>query len=467
MTPGGIRIFVAMPGSTMGPGDRWSDIEEIKSSLLQPVAERLGEQLRRPTELVIEKDKLASGPIHPSMFREAVDADVYIADLSGANPNVYLELGVRWALKDGVTVLISQDIDDDVKFNVSGNRVIPYGSGPTVLKRAIDQVVASVLHGMQDLPLIDSPVRSSLPLVTVARSDWDALQQEIARLKKLQADDLVAAARKAAPATAIALLRQAIDRNPVSIQAHYELGIALRKAAEYPEAISQLRMVADLKEDWAAGWRELGVAYSKSEQLADAAVAFQRAVELDPDDAETWATLGGLRRRLARSQADPPFDWAMLREARDAYRRAGELKRNDTYALVNEARIELLLSAAEPATRPAVLSRLRKLEYLARFQSDPENLDQRELAEFPWKLLDLADILILTERVPDGLAELRKAIELIDPMDRESFLTSVIGPLRDFLAVPALSAPAADGVREAIEICEQSIAAARSARPSA
>jgi hypothetical protein len=35
------------------------------------------------------------------MFREAVDADVYIADLSGANANVYLEPGVRWALGAG------------------------------------------------------------------------------------------------------------------------------------------------------------------------------------------------------------------------------------------------------------------------------------------------------------------------------------------------------------------------------
>src|SRR5258708_6075679 len=47
-----LRIFVAMPGSTMGEGARWSDIEEIKLQLLGPVAARLSEKLARPTELV-------------------------------------------------------------------------------------------------------------------------------------------------------------------------------------------------------------------------------------------------------------------------------------------------------------------------------------------------------------------------------------------------------------------------------
>jgi tetratricopeptide (TPR) repeat protein len=142
----------------------WKDIEEIKQWLLEPAARGIGEQLGRRPELIIEKDKITSGPIHPSMFREALDSDVYIADLSGANPNVYLELGVRWALRDGVTIL---------------------------------------------------------------------------------------------------------QRNPVNLQAHYELGIMLRNAAVYDEAIEELQKVVELKADWAPGWRELGVAFSKSGHLTE------------------------------------------------------------------------------------------------------------------------------------------------------------------------------------------------------
>ncbi len=141
----------------------------------------------------------------------------------------------------------------------------------------------------------------------------------------------------------------------MSVQAHYQLGIALRNAASYAAAIDELQAVVRLDANWAAGWRELGVTLSKSGHLTNAVEAFQHAVELDSSDAETWATLGGVRRRLARSRTGPAFDWAALREARDAYRRASQLRGNDTYSLVNEARLDLLLSAAEPAMRPAAI----------------------------------------------------------------------------------------------------------------
>lgn len=437
----------------MGDQARWKDIEEIKRQLLQPVASRIGDELGCPADLVIEKDKVGSDPIHPSMFGEAVDADVYVADLTGANANVYLEVGVRWALRDRTTVLIAQDVH--VKFNVSGNRVIPYGPMPDELALAIGQITASALKGLQDPDYIDSPVRKNIPLVTVPKAEWEGLRQEIDRLKELQADELVAAALKLPPDQMIQMLRMAVSRNPVSVQAHYQLGIALRKISDYAGAISELQTAVSLDASSAPGWRELGVALSKSgqpDQLTAAITAFEHAVQLDPGDAEVWSNLGGLRRRLARTSPGPVFDWAMLREARDAYRHASRLLGNDTYPLVNAARIDLLLSAENPPTRAAALAELNKLELLARFEAEGHPDD-------PWKRFDLADTLLLTGRTDGGLDELRTGISLINPMNRESYLTSVIGPLRDFLDANVLDPATAEGVRAAIELGEQAISA--------
>jgi tetratricopeptide (TPR) repeat protein len=458
-----LRIFVAMPGSTMGEGAAWADIPEIKRTLLQAVARRLGEGLGRSVEIVIEKDKVGSAEIHPSMFREAVEADVYIADLSGANPNVYLELGVRWALRDGITVLISQDVGQGVPlpFNVSANRVLSYGPMPGELERAIDSIVASVLAALRDPGWIDSPVRTSVDLLTAPRSEWEGLRAQVRHLQELHADELVAAAKDVPPAKAIELLRRAVDRNPVSVEAHYQLGVVLRRAADYSGAISELSTVTELKADFAEGWRELGVALSKSGELARAEAAFNEAAELDPQDAETWSTLGGLRRRLARLSDDGKFDWAMLREARSAYQRASELKGNDTYSLVNVARLDLLLSAAAPSTRQAALTGLRRLQHLARFEAETAKQPGGDSEQKPWKVLDLADTLLLTGQVDEGLAELREAIDLIDPRSREAYLTSVIAPLQDFINVEVLDAPTAAGVMKAIEISRDAIDAVR------
>jgi tetratricopeptide (TPR) repeat protein len=456
-----VRIFVAMPGSIMGRPDRWNDVDEIKRSLLEPAAERIGEQLGRKHELVIEQDKPTGVPIYDSMYSEAIRSDVYIADLTGANPNVYLELGVRWALRDGVTILIAQNIKEDVKFNVSGVRAFQYGPKPTELSTAINKIVSAAVIGLQDPHQIDSLVRKGLSLVQLPRNELQDLKDEISRLKEAQGDDLVAAARKSAPTQAIRLLRQATDLNPVSSHAHYELGVALRKAADYPGAIVELREAVKLRDDWGEAWRELAIALNKSEQLAEADQAFRRAVELNPKDDETWSTLGSLRRRLSRSPTGS-FNWTVLREARDAYHHASQLRGNDTYSLLNEARIDLLLSAEEPATRPGVMSRLRRLEYLARFEADSGKPDDEPW----WKALDLTDTLLLTGRVDEGVAELRSAIELIDPSQREFSLTSYIAPLRDFLALKVLDNPVAAGVREAIDVSEQAIEAARRATPA-
>lgn len=458
-----LRMFVAMPGTTMGRQARWADITEIKRRLLQPVADRLRERLDRPVLLVIEKDKLGSEVIYPSMFRETIESDIYIADLSGENANVYLELGVRWALHDGPTLLISQDVGSGrpLPFNVSANRVIPYGPMPDELDHAVDQIVASVLEALGDPAWVDSPVRTSIPLVIAPKSDWDGLRQRVRELEESQADDLVAAARKAVPVEAVKLLQLAIDRNQVSVQAHFQLGVLLREMADYPAAIRELRSTVSLTADWAPGWRELGVALSQAGQLAEAAAAFQRAVELDRDDAEAWSNLGGLRRRLARSSAEAAFDWAMLREAGEAYGRASRLRGNDTYSLVNKARVELLLSAATPQTRPAVLNELRSLQNLARYEADKD--DPTTGKPDPWKVFDLADTLLLSGSVADGLAKLRGAIELTDLDRRTSNLASVIGPLRDFLAADVLDEQTAAGVHEAVRLCEQAIEAATAA----
>lgn len=449
-----LRVFAAMPGTTMGERATWANIPEINRRLLEAVAQRLEYELGRSVKIVIEKDKLGPG---------GIDAEVYIADLTGGNPNVYLELGVRWALRDGITILISRDAGhgEPLPFNVSAGRVLTYGPMPDELEHATDSIVTSVLESMAEPMRIDSPVRAVTDLLTAPRSEWDALRAKIRELQELHADELVAAAKDVPPAKAIEYLRRAIERNPVSVQAHYELGVVLREAADYTGAISELRIVTELKADYARGWRELGVALSKCGELDSAVSAFRRATELDPADAETWSTLGGLRRRLARSPDGTKLDWAMLREARSAYQRACELVGNDTYPLVNVARLDLLLSARTPSVRPAALARLRTLQYLARFEAETARQPGADAEQRSWKLFDLVDTLLLTGQVEEGLAHLGEAIDLIDPRHREASLTSVIEPLQDFLDANVLDEPTAAGVKQAIEIGKGAIDSVR------
>src|SRR5215472_10081816 len=174
-----LRIFVAMPGTTAGERATWANVPEVKRRLLEALSDRLSKKLGRAVEIVFGKDKLGW-----------VDADVYIADLSGANPNVYLELGVRWALRDGITILISQDVGqgEPLPFNVSASRVLPYGPMPDELEHAIENIVGAALDAIADPGQVDSPVRRSTELLTAPRSEWDSLHAQVRELQELHAD---------------------------------------------------------------------------------------------------------------------------------------------------------------------------------------------------------------------------------------------------------------------------------------
>ncbi len=448
--PPAVRIFVAMPGSSMGEEARWTNIPEIRRRLLDPVATRVGRALGCETDLVIEKEKTFMGTIHRSMFREAMEADVYIADLSGANPNVYLELGVRWALRDAVTVLIAQDVRE-VRFNAAASRVIGYGPMPEELEEAQRQIAEAVVGGVRRREHVDSPVREGSAYVTVPRAHYEGLATEIAGLRAQQGEDLIDAALALSrddQSRSIELLHEAVARNPSSLRGHHELGVALRRENRHAEAEAMLRICVRLRPDHAPSWRELGTTRSKRGALQEAADAFARAVELDDSDGETWATLGGLHRRLARRDPPERFDADELERALGCYRRAVALSGNDTYPRLNEARVELLLHGVHGTDPSPVLDRFRRLEHLARFAAeDTAGAD-------PWPVFDLADTLLLTGREEEGLIELRKAIGLVRPHETESVLSSVVAPLQDFLIYgQLLTAPARSAVDAAVAEC--------------
>ena len=450
-----LRCFVAMPGETMGPAAAWDDVTAIRQQLLEPVARAIGEQTGCDVELIIEKEKTTSGVIHRSMFGEARDAEVYIADLTGANPNVYLELGVRWATQDNVTIVICQDLAD-VRFNPLIVRIIEYGKNR--IADSVRRIAQAAVDGLERTELVDSPVRDTAPAVVMSREDLDAMRQEyadlaaeLAHLRGQLGEDLVVAARNASDSRRrVLLLEKAVEQNPASWQAHFELGLIFRREGKYPEAVQTLRIATELRPDHAPAWRELGTALGKmAGSMAEATAAFERALALNDHDAETWATQGGMLRRLARTATPGALDEALLDRALTCYRRAAELAPNQLYPLMNAARIELLLAGRRRTSTAPIRARIEQLEHLARFAVHSSG-DQD-----PWAAFDLADTLLLTGRAEEGLAALRRAADLCPPEERTAILKTAAEPMNDLLTVAdAFESPVAAALRDAIELCK-------------
>ena len=67
-----------------------------------------------------------SGDIFGRIKERIATAELVVAELSGANPNVYLELGYAWGL-GRPTILLCRSVED-LRFDVQGQRVLLYDS---------------------------------------------------------------------------------------------------------------------------------------------------------------------------------------------------------------------------------------------------------------------------------------------------------------------------------------------------
>lgn len=103
-----IKAFVLMPFVP--------DFDDVFEHIIRTPLEAVGFSVSRADEV------RGSRSIMHDVVQGIVDAELIIADLTGANPNVYYELGIAHALRKKV-VLLAQDLEE-VPFDLRAYRVI-------------------------------------------------------------------------------------------------------------------------------------------------------------------------------------------------------------------------------------------------------------------------------------------------------------------------------------------------------
>jgi hypothetical protein len=107
-----------------------------------------GDSSSRPGEIIVD------------IIENLLTADIVIADLSGRNPNVFYELGVRHALKND-TVLITERLDD-VPFDLRGQRLIVYSYDPDGMLKLKEDLENAILSILSSIGNIDNPIQRYL-----------------------------------------------------------------------------------------------------------------------------------------------------------------------------------------------------------------------------------------------------------------------------------------------------------------
>jgi len=250
-----------MPGTEQSIGDQsipWPDPEAIERHFFQRIALKLKQDLQREVILHIERYEHLASVIHDSLLPEAWQSPVCIADLTGNNAKVYFELGIRWALKESVTVLVSQTITD-LKFHAAYAHTILYSDDPTLLEKAIDDVVKTIKEGLANGKPIDSLVMSKDNFI---KAEIKAYQNKIELLEEkiktlTQGKKFLGSVKSAKdPEERMLLYQSAIQANPALVEAYLPLAEEQRKQGRYSNALVTLKQAIVLFPTNAEFYRE-------------------------------------------------------------------------------------------------------------------------------------------------------------------------------------------------------------------
>ena len=115
------QCFVIMPYGQLGTNEEEKN-RRFFESVIKPVAKEVGYETVRADDADLRS-------ITKTVFLSLAKAPLVIADLTGASPNVFYELGIRHTLVSCGTILITIDLPESTVFNIHGYPIIQYIEG--------------------------------------------------------------------------------------------------------------------------------------------------------------------------------------------------------------------------------------------------------------------------------------------------------------------------------------------------
>ena len=419
-----LHAFVAMPfGTKPGPDGQAIDFNRVYGELIKPALEAAG------LEVVRADEEERAGDIRTDMFQELLIADLVLADLTLANPNVWYELGVRHALRArGVVIVCGGQVT--TAFDLYTDRKLRYGlkdgaPDPATLAddiRHLTDMAKTTLESWHGRKV--SPVYQLLP--NLQEPDWQSLR--IGDVREFWGrydawEDRVMLARKAGRIGDILVLADEAPIAAFRAQAWIRAGIALRKAGHYDFALEQLERGLEVDPANLKGLQEKGMCLQR---LAIAGVAghsldrarehYHDALKRYPYDPETWALLGRVDKDAwiaawrrpestpEQMRDDAAYEDALLRAAIDSYVTGFRRRQSHYYSGINAL---TLMHLYRHLTNDARYDReMAILAGAVRFGAECEPDDSQRY----WSLATLGDLEVLVGSPDSVKAAYKEAI---------------------------------------------------------
>jgi len=356
--------FVVMPFGTKKAGRRTIDFDAIYDRIFLPAIGNAtlpggGKITARRTD----KDFFTSD-ITTDMFRYLEYSRFVLCDITGLNPNVLYELGVRHRARQSGTAIFRQ-VDVKLPFDIAHIKAFPYEYKPANSAAQSRELITRVLTESLREDRTDNIVGLAL------QQEQQHPKPDVEQLLK----DSENAMRNEDWTGAINSLRQAVRGNPGNPMSRVKLGILLKEhGAQWKEAFEHFNAAVETSPDYADAHREKGIAEGKLGRTADAERSLNQAIALNPGDFDALASLGGILKRKGDMSA-----------ASESYRASVRVSGGHSYPLLNALTIEAHCRGVLDLTSDGLsLARAERSLKLQVQDNPPYNA--------PWSFFDLAQI---------------------------------------------------------------------------
>jgi hypothetical protein len=401
--------FVLMPfGRKMDASGRVTDFDAVYHKVIAPAVEGAG------LEPVRADEEKIGGTIHKPMFERLMLCHYAVADITGANPNVFYELGIRHALRPRSTVIIFRE-GTVLPFDIALVRGISYktdGSGEPVDGGSTVGLITAQLREARGNPHDDSPIFQlvdDLPRWEIDHTKTDVFRKSVDYSKRYK--EKLATAVKQGPQAVENIAGDSALSNLLEVEAGIvvDLFLSLRDVKAYDAMIKLYDRMppplqrAQMMRDQLGFARTRGGRDAEAEQILKAVIA-----EFGPSS-ETNGLLGRIYKDRYESAKDQGRleARAFLKRAIDTYLEGFEADWRDAYPGVNA--VTLMNMMDRPDTRQAAVLPVVRYAASQKAKRNPDYWDYATLLELAVLAGDSADAEI---QLTEALALARKRWEV-------------------------------------------------------
>jgi hypothetical protein len=312
------------------------NFDALWEKVLRPVLDELGYQ-------PVRADQDLGALIVKEMLERLYFSDLVVADMTIPNGNVYYEVGIRHAARNGGCVLVSADWTKTL-FDVDQMRQVRY---PLPEGDISDATAAAARLVLKDaIPALapgDSPMFQTLQGYPTS-VDPDRATSIRAFLEELSSFQASVRAVRIAPkaeqrALALAIRDQHASQQPEVPAVSLEVLYLLRDFADWRDTMAYIDALPDSLRCLPVVREQRCLAQSKTGDHRDAIGALQELVKTTGATSEREGLIGGRYKKLFAAATDPADKARFLSEAIDHYERGVKLDLNDYYPSSNLPRL--------------------------------------------------------------------------------------------------------------------------------